>query len=79
MQICDPNAEPHGREQRHRAKLQQDISENDILYLIHSVKDTGLGWPQGLSRLFVSFSQLEEMSTRVRRHGPGAGHQQEAL
>ena len=51
-----------------------DISENDILYLIHfSVKDTGLGMtPEGLSRLFVSFSQLEEMSTR-RYGGTGLG------
>lgn len=51
-----------------------DISENDILYLIHfSVKDTGLGMTaEGLSRLFVSFSQLEEMSTR-RYGGTGLG------
>ena len=51
-----------------------DISENDILYLIHfSVKDTGVGMTsEGLSRLFVSFSQLEEMSTR-RYGGTGLG------
>lgn len=51
-----------------------DISENDILYLIHfSVRDTGVGMtPEGLSRLFVSFSQLEEMSTR-RYGGTGLG------
>ncbi|QDZ17942.1 signal transduction histidine kinase [Chloropicon primus] len=51
-----------------------DISDNDILYLIHfSVKDTGVGMTaEGLSRLFVSFTQLEEMSTR-RYGGTGLG------
>ena len=51
-----------------------DISENDTLYLIHfSVRDTGLGMTaEGLSRLFISFSQLEEMSTR-RYGGTGLG------
>jgi len=84
VQICDTKRENNynnesdegGKEKSdvipHYSK--SDISENDILYLIHfSVRDTGVGMtPEGLSRLFVSFSQLEEMSTR-RYGGTGLG------
>merc|ERR1712003_485653 len=84
VQICDTKRENNynnesdegGKEKSEVVPTysKSDISENDILYLIHfSVRDTGVGMTaEGLSRLFVSFSQLEEMSTR-RYGGTGLG------
>lgn len=79
VQVCDTKMMSHLMEDPNAnaglpSYSKSDISENDILYLIHfSVRDTGVGMtPDGLSRLFVSFSQLEEMSTR-RYGGTGLG------
>ena len=82
VQICDTKMNQGNDSEKEKfgtgdmvpSYSKSDISENDILYLIHfSVRDTGVGMTaEGLSRLFVSFSQLEEMSTR-RYGGTGLG------
>jgi len=74
VQVCNPRSSDGEDGETIPSYSKSDISENDVLYLIHfSVRDTGIGMTsEGISRLFVSFTQLEEMSTR-KYGGTGLG------